>query len=101
MSLILIDEKMQYAIQKLNDACIFTVDCCQGHFEDNIPNTYISFIHKITDAPKKFEIEKDGKIIRYIYKNTKSKIDFKKEQEEIINNLNKWVDEKTENRFGK
>lgn len=93
MSLILIDSKLQYAIQKLNDANFFTVDCCEGHFENKIPNTYISFVknRKFVDAPKGFEIE-NGNVLRYTYKNTKSKTEFKKEQEEVINNLNKWVD---------
>lgn len=93
MSLILVDSKLQYAIQKLNDANFFTVDCCEGHFENKIPNTYISFVknRKFVDAPEGFKIE-NGNVIRYIYKNTKSKTEFRKEQEEVINNLNKWVD---------
>lgn len=99
MSLILIDEKLQYAIQKLNDANIFTMDCCEGHFEDKIPNTYISFVNnrKLSDAPKGFKIE-NGNIIRHLYKNIKSKNEFKKEQKEVIENLNEWVNEKTGSR---
>lgn len=99
MNLILIDEKLQYAIQKLNDANIFTMDCCEGHFEDKIPNTYISFVknRKLFNAPKGFIIENEN-VIRYVYKNTKSRNDFKKEQKEVIENLNKWVDEKTGSR---
>ena len=98
MNLILIDEKLQYAIQKLNDANIFTRDCCEGHFEDKIPNTYISFIHEISSCPKGFKIE-DNKIIRYIYSKSKSKKEFEKEKIEAIENLNNWVNEIIKNRW--
>lgn len=94
MSLILVDEKMQYAVQKLNDAGIFTVDCCEGHFGEKIPNTYLSFVRKIDSCPEQFKIE-NGKVIRHLYKNLNSKKGFKEEQEEVINSLNKWVDKKT------
>ena len=99
MTLILVDEKLQDAIQKLNDAQLWTSDCCEGHYEDIVPNTYIGFVNKIkfTDAPKNFKLEKRGTVIRYVYKNTKSKIEFKKEQEEALKNLYDWVNEKTGN----
>lgn len=100
MHLILIDEKLQGAIQKLNDAHLWTVDCCEGHFDDAFPNMYISFVNNIrfSDAPEKFKLENHGTIIRYMYKNTKSKKEFEKEKEEILKNLYKWVDEKIKNR---
>lgn len=100
MSLILVDYKLQEAIQKLNDAHLWTVDCCEGHFTDEIPNTYISFVNNIrfSDAPKGFLLENKGNIIRYIYKNKKSADGFKKEQIEVMKNLYSWVDQKTKSR---
>lgn len=100
MTLILIDEKLQSAIQKLNDVHLWTVDCCEGHFEDIIPNTYISFVNNVrfSDAPKGFKLEKNGTIIRHVYKNKESKNEFKKEQEETLKNLYDWVNEKIKSR---
>lgn len=100
MNLILVDEKLQEAIQKLNDFHFRTVDCCEGHFDDKIPNMYISFGNnvKFTDAPENFKLENHGTIIRHIYKNTKLKKEFEKEKEEILKNLYKWINEKIENR---
>ena len=89
LSLILIDEKLQYAIQTLNDKGHKTIDCCEGHFEDKIPNTYISFRDRLIDCPKGFKIERNN-IIRHVYKKT-TKEQFKEEQKEMIENINKWV----------
>lgn len=97
-TLILIDERLQYAIQQLNKMCYYTLDCCEGHFEDKIPNTYISFIHEISSCPKGFKIE-DKKIIRHIYSKSKSKEEFEKEKTEAIENLNNWVNEIIKNRW--
>lgn len=99
MSLILIDKKLQYAIQQLNHNNIFTVDCCEGHYEDRIPNTYISFVHEIKNPPKGFCLV-NNKIIRHFYK-AKTKKEFKKEQEEVIKNLNEWVDNQVKSRWEK
>lgn len=98
MTLILVDEPLQKAIQKLNDAKLYTVDCCAGHFEDEIPNMYISFFKKINNAPQQFKLEKNNTVIRHIYKNLKSKTEFRKEQEEILENLNEWINENIKNR---
>lgn len=100
MTLILIDEKLQYAIQKLNDNCFYTTDCCEGHFIDKIPNTYIGFVYSLNDAPKGFILEDGNKVIRYIYQNHKSKKEFKEEQKEVIKSLNEWVDKKVKSRWG-
>ena len=100
MTLILIDSKLQEAIQKLNDAHLWTVDCCEGHFTDAIPNTYISFVNSVrfSDAPKDFILEKNGTVIRYIYRNRKSREGFRKEQIEVLKNLNSWIEQKTKSR---
>lgn len=97
MTLILIDEKLQYAIQNLNDIGLVTVDCCQGHFDERIPNMYISFRDNINDCPDEFIIE-NNKVIRYIYKNYNSRKEFEEEQNHIIKKLNKWVKDKIESR---
>lgn len=93
--LILIDEPMQYAIQKLNEHGYKTIDCCAGHEEDKIKNTYLSFYVKpeCQYIPNGFTWEKHhGFVLRYIYhcKNTEQ---FLEEQKIVIDNLNRWVDD--------
>lgn len=93
MSLILIDREIQASIQKLNKMGIITVDSCSGHFDDKIPNLYISFRNKINTAPSEFNLEKSSNVVRYIYKNLSDRKEFKKEQEEAIKNLETWINE--------
>lgn len=93
--LILIDEQLQYAIQKLNAFGYRTIDCCAGHIEDKIKSTYISFYIKIAteNLPAGFQWEKHhGYVLRYIYRNL-TKERFLAEQAVVIRNLNKWVDD--------
>lgn len=91
-TLLMIDNGLQYAIRELNNKHWFTVDCCEGHYEDQIPNTYISFVRpiKLKIIPNGFVLESNN-VIRKIY-NKGKKEDFLREKEEIINSLNKWVD---------
>lgn len=92
MTLILIDKNIQYAIKTLNDNGLVTVDCCEGHYGEKIPNMYISFLYDVKNCPEDFIIE-NNKVIRYIYKNFNSKKEFEEEKIQAIKNLNKWVDE--------
>ena len=91
MSLILVDYNLQSIIKKLNDIGYKTIDCCEGHFNNYKPNIYISFVKKISTAPKGFKLE-DNKIIRHFYKAT-TKEEFEKEKQQMINNIKKWIEE--------
>ena len=66
MNLILIDRNLQSIIQYLNDNGLKTIDCCEGHFGETIPNIYISFVNPINSSPEGFKLEN---------KNYNSKID--------------------------
>ena len=91
MSLILVDRNLQTIIQFLNDHHICTVDCCEGHFGEYIPNIYISFVNPINSCPKGFKLE-NKRIIRHIYK-SKTEKEFEIEKEQMINNIKKWMNE--------
>ena len=91
---------MQYAIQELNAHGFKTIDCCAGHVEDKIKNTYLSFYTKpkCEYIPNGFEWEKHhGYVLRYIYNDRRGKEWFLLEQKIVINNLNKWVDDLCKN----
>ena len=91
MTLILIDKNLQTIIQFLNDNGLYTVDCCEGHFGESIPNIYISFVKEINSCPKEFKLE-NKKIIRHIYK-AKTKEEFEIEKQEMIRNIEEWMNE--------
>lgn len=89
-TLILIDYNLQPIIQKLNEAGYYTMDCCEGHWGDYKMNMYISFVKPINSCPIGFQKEKY--VVRHIYK-AKTEEEFKKEKEEMIYNLNHWLEE--------
>lgn len=91
MTLILVDQNLQSIIQFLNDHGLRTIDCCEGHFGEEIPNIYISFVKQINSCPEGFKLE-DQRIIRHIYK-AKTKIEFENEKQEMISNIKKWMNE--------
>ena len=89
--LILIDYPMQYAIQELNKHGFKTMDCCAGHYDDKIYNTYVSFFQKPSEIlPDGFKAEtnRSAYVLRHIYKN---KDDFLDNQRNVIESLNIWV----------
>lgn len=92
-SLIMIDNKLQKAIRELNQKKYFTVDCCEGHFYNPIPNTYISFVRpvKLSNIPNGFQYEKDGNVIRKIY-HVQTEEEFIMEQEKAIQDIETWVE---------
>lgn len=87
-NLIMVDNRIQEAVRVLNQKGYTTVDSCEGHFENMIPNTYISFVKRINSTPIGFENE--GRVIRKIY-NCSNKNSFEKEKREAIKNLNDWA----------
>lgn len=91
MTLILIDKNLQSIIQFLNDNGLYTIDCCEGHFGEEIPNIYISFVKQINSCPKGFELE-NKRIIRHIY-TAKTKEEFEIEKQEMIRNIEEWMNE--------
>ena len=91
MSLILVDKNLQTIIQFLNDHHMYTIDCCEGHYGEYIPNIYISFVSPINSCPEGFKLE-DQRIIRHIYK-SKTEKEFEIEKEKMINNIKKWMNE--------
>lgn len=88
-TLIMIDNQIQDAVRILNQKGYRTMDSCEGHIENMIPNTYISFYEPIKSAPVGFTNE--GKVIRKIY-SCDNKKTFNKEKKEAIENLNKWAE---------
>ena len=92
-SLIMVDNNLQEAVRKLNQKRYFTVDCCEGHYNFSIPNTYISFVRpvKLPNFPIGFDYEKEGNVIRKIY-NVETEEEFKEAQREAIQSINDWVD---------
>ena len=92
-SLIMVDNKLQKAVRELNQKKYFTVDCCEGHFNFNIPNTYISFVKpiKLSHIPNGFKYEKDGNVIRKIY-HVETKQEFEIEQKNAIQDIETWVE---------
>ena len=87
-NLIMVDNRVQEAVRVLNQKGYITVDSCEGHFENIVPNTYISFVNKIQSAPAGFNNE--GKVVRKIY-HCSSKNVFEKEKREAIKNLTDWA----------
>ena len=87
-TLIMVDNGIQEAVRSLNQKGYITVDSCEGHFENILPNTYISFEQRIETCPVGFNNE--GKVIRKIY-NCSSKTAFEKEKREALKNLNTWA----------
>lgn len=91
MNLILVDYNLQSVIKRLNDKGLKTRDCCEGHFGEAKSNIYISFFIPLKSCPIDFKKEGDF-LIRHIYKSITEE-EFKKEKFEMIENLNKWIDE--------
>lgn len=92
-TLIMVDNKLQKAVRELNQKKYFTVDCCEGHFYNPVPNTYISFVRpvKLSNVPKGFKYEKDGNVIRKIY-HVQTEEEFEAEQKIAIQDIENWVE---------
>lgn len=92
-NLIMVDNKLQKAVRKLNQKRYFTVDCCEGHFSNPVPNTYISFVKpvKLSNVPKGFKYEKDGNVIRKIY-HVQTEEEFEAEQKIAIQDIETWIE---------
>ena len=88
-SLIMIDEKIQWAIQELNNKHIITQSCCAGHY---IPNKmtciYITFQNKPKTKPLGWSIRGNG--IYYLCF-PKNQNEFESICQKQYNHLKHWI----------
>ena len=88
-TLIMIDQKIQWAIQQLNYKGQRTQACCAGHYNFKEASViYIYFLYKPKDAPKNWEIKNNG--IYYICF-PKNKNEFDLIQNKAFNSLKHWI----------
>ena len=90
--LVMIDEKLQYAIQVLNRKHYLTEACCEGHFKKGQKvYMYISFAHgEAPGIPEGWKSSSRGNINYCLKADTKD--DFEKQKNIGLEILNKWVD---------